>query len=96
MFNRAVGAGATATMPPMDMFWGDRMASVTDPFGQAWSFATHLKDLSPAEIAKGGEEFFAKMAQGAHGAPGPQASAPPPAQPLPANPSKPPPPSGAM
>src|SRR5437764_1293349 len=33
VFNRAVGAGATVKMPPADMFWGDRYAKVTDPFG---------------------------------------------------------------
>src|SRR5258708_5146533 len=38
-FNKAVGAGATVKMPPMDMFWGDRYAKVTDPFGHEWSIA---------------------------------------------------------
>lgn len=39
---RAADAGATVTMPPQDMFWGDRYAQVTDPFGHSWSFATPL------------------------------------------------------
>ena len=30
---RAVDAGATVTMPAMDMFWGDRYGVVTDPYG---------------------------------------------------------------
>lgn len=51
-FNRAVSAGATVTMPPMDMFWGDRYAVLTDPFGHVWSFATHQKDLTPEQIAQ--------------------------------------------
>jgi PhnB protein len=42
-FNKAVEAGATPKMPPADMFWGDRYAQVTDPFGHDWSFATPLK-----------------------------------------------------
>jgi uncharacterized glyoxalase superfamily protein PhnB len=50
---RAEQAGATVTMPAQDMFWGDRYGIVTDPFGHSWSFATHLKDLTPDEIAKG-------------------------------------------
>ncbi|MEP7349883.1 MAG: VOC family protein [Sphingorhabdus sp.] len=36
-FNRAVSAGATASMPVADMFWGDRYGQVTDPFGYRWS-----------------------------------------------------------
>jgi PhnB protein len=38
-FNRAVSAGATATMPLENMFWGDRYGQVTDPFGFRWSIA---------------------------------------------------------
>ena len=49
-FARAVKAGATVTMPVADMFWGDRYGIVTDPFGHAWSIATHQKDMSVGEI----------------------------------------------
>lgn len=49
-FARAVAAGAKATMPPADMFWGDRYGVVEDPFGHHWSIATHKRDLSPAEM----------------------------------------------
>ena len=37
-FDRAVAAGAKPTMPPADMFWGDRYAQIIDPFGHSWSF----------------------------------------------------------
>jgi uncharacterized glyoxalase superfamily protein PhnB len=57
---RAQKAGATVQMPPADMFWGDRYGVVVDPFGHSWSFATHLRDLTPEEIAKGMEEAFAQ------------------------------------
>ncbi len=30
VFNRAVSAGATVKMPPMDQFWGDRYGQVVD------------------------------------------------------------------
>ena len=40
---RAAAAGATVTMPAMDMFWGDRYGKVSDPFGHLWSFSTPLK-----------------------------------------------------
>jgi uncharacterized glyoxalase superfamily protein PhnB len=38
---RAVEAGAKSEYAPSDMFWGDRMCSVSDPDGHKWSFATH-------------------------------------------------------
>jgi len=57
--DKAVNAGATLKMPASDMFWGDRYGGVTDPFGHEWSFCTHIKDVSPEECAKAGEEMFA-------------------------------------
>ena len=49
-FAQAVAAGATALMPPADMFWGDRYGQVQDPFGHRWSLATHTQDMSPQEM----------------------------------------------
>ena len=57
---RAQQAGATVKMPAEDMFWGDRYGVVVDPFGHTWSFATHIRDLSPDEIAKGAKAAFAQ------------------------------------
>lgn len=57
---QAVKAGATVKMPPMDAFWGDRYGVVTDPFGHDWSFATHIKDVKPSEMAKAAEAMFSK------------------------------------
>lgn len=42
-YKRAVDAGATGTLPPMDAFWGDRYARIRDPFGHEWSFTHTLK-----------------------------------------------------
>lgn len=61
---RAVAAGAKEDMPCMDMFWGDRMGQVTDPFGQKWTLATHTKDLTKEEIKKGEEAFLAASKRG--------------------------------
>ena len=36
-YKRAADAGATATMPPQDMFWGDRYGQLKDPFGVVWA-----------------------------------------------------------
>ena len=57
-FKRAVAAGAKATMPVMDMFWGDRYGQVEDPFGHKWSIATHTADLTPEQIQEGFEEWM--------------------------------------
>lgn len=59
-FPQAVEAGATAVMPPTDMFWGDRMAKVIDPFGHVWSIGTHKFDVTPEEIAQGTAEWAKK------------------------------------
>ena len=63
-FERAVKAGATVVMPVADMFWGDRMGQVQDPFGHRWSLATHTEDLSPEQVKQRSREFFAGMAKG--------------------------------
>src|ERR1700730_5804821 len=36
-FERATKAGCKPVMPPADMFWGDRMGQVTDPWGNTWT-----------------------------------------------------------
>jgi len=55
---RAIAAGAQATMPVTDMFWGDRFGSVSDPFGVRWGIATHIEDVAPEELGKRGAEVF--------------------------------------
>jgi PhnB protein len=59
VFKRAVNAGATSQAPPTDQFWGDRMGTVKDQFGNTWSIATHKEDVTPEEMAK----RMAKMSQ---------------------------------
>jgi PhnB protein len=61
-YAKAIAAGAKAEQPPTDMFWGDRYAKLSDPFGHKWSMATHIEDLSPKEMAKRGAEAMAQMA----------------------------------
>ncbi len=51
-FKQAVKAGAKETMPVQDMFWGDRFGKLTDPFGHKWMLATHIEDVTPAEMEK--------------------------------------------
>ncbi len=51
-YKQALAAGAVSQSEPTDQFWGDRMASVKDSFGNTWSIATHKEDPTPEEIAK--------------------------------------------
>jgi len=60
-FDRAVKAGAKATMPVADMFWGDRYGTVTDPFGHSWGVATHKEDLTAQEVEERGKAFWASF-----------------------------------
>ncbi len=58
LFNRAVAAGAQVLMPLADQFWGDRYGIVKDPFGHQWSMASHIKDMTPEELAKAAAAAF--------------------------------------
>jgi len=51
-FRKAIDAGGMQTMPVADQFWGDRMGSLTDPFGHKWSIATHVEDVPPEQFAE--------------------------------------------
>jgi PhnB protein len=56
-FKKVVNAGAKVVMPVTNQFWGDRMGAVTDPFGNKWTIATHVEDVSPREMKKRGEAW---------------------------------------
>ena len=45
LYDRALRAGATSIQPPADQPYGDRSAGVTDPFGNRWFIATHIRDV---------------------------------------------------
>ena len=64
-FKKAIAAGAKQLMPVTDMFWGDRMGNLEDPFGYRWNVATRIKDLTPDELKKAGDEFMKKQMAGA-------------------------------
>ena len=51
-FARAVAAGATVRRPVADQFYGDRVGTLTDPFGHVWSIATHREDVSVEEAKR--------------------------------------------
>jgi PhnB protein len=47
-------------MPLADMFWGDRYGVLADPFGHAWSLATHKEDLTAEEIDRRAQAAFSE------------------------------------
>ena len=59
VFRNALKCGATELRPLCDQFYGDRSGTVVDPWGHVWSIATHLEDISPAELKRRFEELYA-------------------------------------
>jgi uncharacterized glyoxalase superfamily protein PhnB len=47
LYARALAVGATSIHAPADQSYGDRSGGVTDPFGNQWYIATHIKDVTP-------------------------------------------------
>jgi PhnB protein len=57
-FKKAVDAGATIVMGIEDMFYGDRVGQVKDPFGYKWMITTHKEDVSFEEMQKRSDKVF--------------------------------------
>jgi PhnB protein len=62
--DRAKAAGATIEMPPTDMFYGFRSASITDPFGHRWMLQHQVEKVSPEEIQKRWDAIVASAQTG--------------------------------
>jgi PhnB protein len=62
-WKRAVDAGGKVKMPLSDMFWGDRMGTLVDPFGNQWSLARRIKNLTNEEMQRAQDEFVASMSK---------------------------------
>lgn len=52
VFNRAVAAGASVKEAVSDKFYGDRIGTLTDPFGHVWHVSTHKEDVSVEEMER--------------------------------------------
>jgi PhnB protein len=59
-YQKALAAGATSSMEPVDMFYGDRHGGVKDEFGNFWWIATHIEDVSKEEMARRAEQYMAQ------------------------------------
>jgi len=60
-YKTAIDAGAKQLRPIENQFWGDRMGSLTDPFGHQWSLATHVEDVSEDEMERRMQAFSAQQ-----------------------------------
>ena len=62
-FRQAIDAGGSETMAVEVHFWGDRMGSLTDPFGHKWSIATHVEDVPESEYTARMQQWQARQKQ---------------------------------
>ena len=62
-FRKAVEAGCKVLMPLTNMFWGDRFGKLEDPFGNQWTMATHVEDVTPDEMRRRAADAMARMGQ---------------------------------
>jgi PhnB protein len=58
VIEKAVKLGAKLKRPAEDQFYGDRDGYIVDPFGQGWTIASHIEDVSPEEMTKRMNEMF--------------------------------------
>ncbi len=61
IYKRATDAGMKVKMPLSDMFWGDRMGTLVDSWGNEWTVAQRTKEMTQAEMQKAQEGFVASM-----------------------------------
>ena len=61
VYQKALKAGGKSLSEPADQFYGDRSGGVMDPAGNRWFIATHIEDVSPAELKKRAAEFMKRQ-----------------------------------
>lgn len=49
-WSTALGNGATPVADPVDAYWGDRTATLIDPFGHCWTVASRVEHVSRQEV----------------------------------------------
>ena len=49
-YQRALAAGATSVTKVTELFWGDRVGRVRDPFGNIWWLQSRVADVPPDEM----------------------------------------------
>lgn len=56
VYQTAIQAGGVVTMEVEDRFYGDRSGGLKDQFGNHWWVATHIKDVTDAELKQAATE----------------------------------------
>ena len=51
-YKKALAAGARSQREPANQFYGDRVGTVTDRWGNTWSIGTHVEDVPPDEMER--------------------------------------------
>ena len=54
----ALENGATLIAEANDTYWGERCATVADPFGHIWTLATRIENLKPEDISERRKALF--------------------------------------
>jgi PhnB protein len=59
---RAIAEGGRLVREIKDQFYGDRSGAIEDPEGHIWHIATHVEDVTPAEIKRRMEAMMTETA----------------------------------
>jgi PhnB protein len=51
-YKKALAVGARSQREPANQFYGDRVCTVTDRWGNSWSIGTHVEDVPPDEMER--------------------------------------------
>ena len=62
-FKQAIEAGGKEERPVENQFWGDRMGTLTDPFGHKWTLSITVEDVPPEELQARMKEWSAQQSQ---------------------------------
>ena len=56
LYRQAALAGGKSIMEPVNQFYGDRSGAIEDPSGNQWWIASHIEDMSDAELVERGKK----------------------------------------
>ena len=57
VYKKALKAGATSLREPVNEFYGDRSAGITDKWNNQWWIATHIEDVDADEMYRRAEKL---------------------------------------